>query len=88
MDETRLVTTNRVTISPHHIAGFYSKPTTDVYIDPNTICSTRQSDLLTLEYPEILILETLHSFDPKNMSNDIVVFAYNCGDLDLTIPKT
>ena len=87
MDETRLIMTNRVMIPPHHIAVFYLKPTTDVYTDPNTICSTRQNDLLTLEYPEILILETLHNFDPKNMSNNIVVFAYNCGALDLIIPK-
>ena len=66
-DKTRLIMINRVMIPSHHIAVFYSKPTTDVYIDPNTICSTRQNDLLTLEYPEILILEILHSFDPKNM---------------------
>ena len=85
-DETRLITTNRITIPPHHIAVFHSKPTADVYIDPNTICSTRQNDLLTLEYPEMLILETLHSFDLQNMSNNIVIFAYNCGDLDLIIP--
>ena len=57
-DETRLITMNRVTIPPHHIVVFYSKPTTDVYIDPKTTCSIRQNDLLTLEYPEILVLET------------------------------
>ena len=34
-DKTRLIMTNRVTIPPHHIAVFYSKPTTDVNIDPN-----------------------------------------------------
>ena len=87
MDETRLIMTNRVTIPNHHIAVFYLKSTTDIYIDPNTIYSTRQNNLLTLEYPERLILENLHSFDPKNMSNNIVMFAYNCGDLDLIIPK-
>ena len=86
-DETRLITTNRITIPPHHIAVFHLKSTADVYIDPNTICSTRQNDLLTLEYPEMLILETLHSFNPENMSNNIVIFAYNCGDLDLIILK-
>ena len=86
-DKTRLIMTNRVTIPPHHIVVFYSKPTTDADIDPNTICSIRQKDLLTLEYPEILVLETLHSFDPMNMSNNIVIFAYNCGDLDSIIPK-
>ena len=86
-DKTRLIMTNRVTIPPHHIAVFYSKPTMDVYIDPNTICSIRQNDLLTLEYPEILVLETLHSFDPMNMSNKRVIFAYNCSDLDLIIPR-
>ena len=80
-------TTNEITIPPHHIAVFHSKPTADVYIDPNTICSTRQNDFSTLEYLEMLILETLHSFDPENMSNDIVIFMYNCGDLDLIIPK-
>ena len=87
IDETRLITTNRVSVPPHHIAVFYSKPTTDVYIDPNTTCSIRQNDLLTLECPEILVLETLHSFDPMNMSNSIVIFPYNCDDLDLIIPK-
>ena len=66
--KTRLITI-RVTIPPHDIVVFYSKPTTDVYIDPNTTCSIRQI-LLTLEYPEILVLETLHSFDPMNMSNN------------------
>ena len=87
-DEARLITTNRITIPPHHRAVFHSKPTADVYIDPNTICSTRQNDLLTLKYPEMLILETLHSFNPENMSNDIVIFTYNCGDIDLITPKT
>ena len=86
-DDTRLIMTNRVTIPPHHIAVFYSKPTTDVYVNPNTTCSIRQKELLTLEYPEILVLETLHSFDPMSMSNNKVIFAYNCGDLDLIIPK-
>ena len=43
--------------------------------------------MLTLEYQEILVLETLHSLDPMNMSNNIVIFAYNCSDLDLIIPK-
>ena len=86
-DETRLIMTNRVTIPPHHIAVFYSKPATNVYIDPNTICSIRQNDLLILEYLEILVLKTLHSFDPMNMSNNIVIFSYNYGDLDLIIPK-
>ena len=70
IDETRLITTNRFTIPPHHIAVFYSRPTTDMYIDPNTICNTSQNNLLTLEYPEMLVLETLHSFDPMNMSNN------------------
>ena len=73
-DETRLITTNRVTIPPHHIVVFYSKKTTDVYIDPNTICSIKQNDLLTLEYQEILVFKTLHSFDPMYMSNNIVIF--------------
>ena len=86
-DEIRLITTNRVTIPLHHVAVFYSKPTTDVYMDPTTICNIRQNDLLTLEYPELLVLETLHSFDPMNMLNNIVIFAYNCSDLDLIIPK-
>ena len=79
--------TKRLTIPPQHIAVFYSKPTMNMHIDPNTICSIRQNDLLTLEYQEILVLETLHGFDPTNMSNNIVLFAYNCGDLDLTIAK-
>ena len=43
--------------------------------------------MLTLEYPEILVLETLHSLDPMNMSNNVVIFTYNCGNLDLIIPK-
>ena len=58
-----------------------------MYIDPNTTCSIRQNDLLTLEYPEILVLEILHSFDPMNMYNNIVILAHNCSDLDLIIPK-
>ena len=51
------------------------------------MCSIRKNDLLTLEYPEILVLETLHSFDPMNMSNNTVTFTYNCGDLNSIIPK-
>ena len=86
-DEVRLITVSKVTIPPHHIAVFNTRLATDVYIHPGTICSTRPNDLLSIEYPEVLILDTLHNFDPQNMTNNVIIFAYNCGEIDLAIQK-
>ena len=86
-DEVRLITVSKVTIPPHHIVVFNTRPATDVYIHPGTICSTRPNDLLSLEYLEVLILETLHDFDFQNMTNNVIIFASNCGEIDLVIQK-
>ena len=86
-DEVRLITVSKVTIPPHHIVIFNTRPATDVYIHPGTICITRPNDLLSIEYPEVLILETLHDFDFQNMTNNVIIFAYNCGEIDLVIQK-
>ena len=77
--EVRLITVSKVTIPPHHIAIFNTRPATDIYIHPGTICSTRPNDLLSTEYPEVLILETLHDFDFQNMTNNVIILLISVG---------
>ena len=86
-DKVRFITFSKVTIQHHYIAIFNTRPATYVYIHPGTICSTRPNDLLSIEYPEVLILETLHDFDFQNMTNNVIIFAYNCGEIDLVVQK-
>ena len=82
-----LQTSKNVRIPPAHISLFYTQPNHNISLDPNRLIEVTANPLTSTEFPMLMVLDTVQQLDPAQLDNNFVVFAYNCGDNDLVIPK-
>ena len=82
-----LQTSKNVRIPPAHISLFYTQPNHNISLDPNRLIEVTANPLISTEFPMLMVLDTVQQLDPAQLDNNFVVFAYNCGDNNLVIPK-
>ena len=76
-----------VRIPPAHISLFYMQPNHNISLDPSKLIEVTANPLISTEFPMLMILDMVQQLDPTQLDNNFIVFAYNCGDSELVIPK-
>ena len=47
----------------------------------------KNNPLISTEFPMLMIMDSVQKLDSTQLDNNFVVFAYNCGDSNIVIPK-
>ena len=70
-----------------HISLFYTQPNNCVVLDPGKLIEVKGNPLVSTEFPMLMIMDSVQKLDSPQLDNNFVVFAYNCGDSEIIIPK-
>ena len=86
-DNVMLQMVKNVRILPAHISLFYTQPNHNISLDPSKLIEVTANPLISTEFPMLMILDMVQQLDLTQLDNNFIVFAYNCGDSELVIPK-
>ena len=85
---SRLYTKKEVRLQPHAINLIEAEVSTLIKVKTGReIYQIRENELLNIEYPSILVVETLQNQLDTGLASKSVVFVMNPSDKEIIIPK-